>query len=167
MALSSLSSPTNIFSHSLFFSFSFFLILLIFSGIAGNHPLRGLNDDEMCPRFPAVSDAYDGELQDIIIKCGEKLGLQVQYFFLFLIFFCHNLSIFSSFLSPPLSCSIYRNTSNTFLCRWFFCDGTCMKYTIIIFSCIQCVNAQLTLTLVKISHSVLQQIWHLHYYHYF
>ena len=35
----------------------------------------------MGPRFPAVSDAYDGELQDIIIKCGEKLGLQVQDIF--------------------------------------------------------------------------------------
>ena len=49
-------------------------------GIAGNHPLRGVNDDDIGPRFPAVSDAYDGELQDIVVKCGEELGLQVQDF---------------------------------------------------------------------------------------
>jgi purine-nucleoside phosphorylase len=47
-------------------------------GIAGNHPLRGVNDDEIGPRFPAVSDAYDGELQEIIVKCGKELGLQVR-----------------------------------------------------------------------------------------
>ena len=37
-----------------------------------------MNDDEMGPRFPAVSDAYDEELQDIIVKCGEELGLKVE-----------------------------------------------------------------------------------------
>ena len=39
-----------------------------------------MNDDDIGPRFPAVSDAYDGELQDIVVKCGEELGLQVQDF---------------------------------------------------------------------------------------
>ena len=87
---------------NLFFLFSFHL--LIFSGIAGNHPLRGLNDDEMGPRFPAVSDAYDGELQDIIIKCGEKLGLQVQYNSLFLFFF---LSQFINFLFFFITTSLF------------------------------------------------------------
>ena len=47
------------------------------TGIAGNHPLRGLNDDEIGPRFPSVSDAYDGELQEIAVKCAKKLGIQV------------------------------------------------------------------------------------------
>lgn len=42
----------------------------------------------MGPRFPAVSDAYDGELQDIVVKCGEELGLQVRDF----------LSCFATFL---------------------------------------------------------------------
>lgn len=43
--------------------------------IAGNHPLRGLNDDALGPRFPAVSDAYDEDLQTLILKCADKLGL--------------------------------------------------------------------------------------------
>lgn len=47
------------------------------SGIAGNHPLRGLNDDDIGPRFPAVSDAYDGELQEIVVKCAKELGIEV------------------------------------------------------------------------------------------
>jgi purine-nucleoside phosphorylase len=44
--------------------------------IAGSTPLRGINDDMLGPRFPAVSDAYDPLLQDIIIGCSEKLGLK-------------------------------------------------------------------------------------------
>jgi purine nucleoside phosphorylase len=47
------------------------------SGIAGNHPLRGLNDDDIGPRFPAVSDAYDGELQEIVVKSAKELGIEV------------------------------------------------------------------------------------------
>jgi purine-nucleoside phosphorylase len=43
--------------------------------VAGNHPLRGLNDDSMGPRFPAVSDAYDDELQRIVLQCAEELKL--------------------------------------------------------------------------------------------
>jgi purine-nucleoside phosphorylase len=31
--------------------------------VAGNHPLRGRNDDELGTRFPAMSDAYDSDLQ--------------------------------------------------------------------------------------------------------
>lgn len=44
--------------------------------IAGSTPLRGINDDELGPRFPAVSDAYDPVLQDIMLGCAHKLGLQ-------------------------------------------------------------------------------------------
>jgi len=43
--------------------------------IAGNHPLRGLNNDSMGPRFPSVSDAYDEKLQDIALRVSEKLNL--------------------------------------------------------------------------------------------
>lgn len=43
--------------------------------IAGNHPLRGSNDDALGPRFPAVSDAYDEVLQTLIMKCAAKLDL--------------------------------------------------------------------------------------------
>jgi len=46
--------------------------------LAGNHPLRGANNDSLGPRFPAVSDAYDEELQAKVIACAERLKL-VQY----------------------------------------------------------------------------------------
>ncbi len=42
--------------------------------IAGNHPLRGINDDFLGPRFPSVSDAYDTRLQSIIVKCAQNIG---------------------------------------------------------------------------------------------
>lgn len=44
--------------------------------IAGNHPLRGLNNDSMGPRFPSVSDAYDEVLQDKVLSISEKLKLK-------------------------------------------------------------------------------------------
>ena len=40
--------------------------------VAGNTPLRGLNDDFLGPRFPAVSDAFDEKLQDFVIECAKK-----------------------------------------------------------------------------------------------
>jgi len=43
--------------------------------IAGNHPLRGPNDDELGPRFPAMSDCYDPALQAMIVAAAEKLNL--------------------------------------------------------------------------------------------
>jgi hypothetical protein len=43
--------------------------------IAGNHPLRGINDDEVGPRFPAVSDAYDEGLQRVIATCARELNI--------------------------------------------------------------------------------------------
>ena len=43
--------------------------------IAGNHPLRGINDDDIGPRFPAVSDAYDETLQKIVATCARELGI--------------------------------------------------------------------------------------------
>ena len=43
--------------------------------LAGNHPLRGANNDSLGPRFPAVSDAYDEDLQARVISCAERLGL--------------------------------------------------------------------------------------------
>lgn len=46
--------------------------------LAGNTPLRGLNNESLGPRFPAVSDAYDEKLQDKLLACGAGLGL-VRY----------------------------------------------------------------------------------------
>lgn len=44
--------------------------------IAGNTPLRGINDETLGPRFPAVSDAFDEKLQDFVIECSKKLGIE-------------------------------------------------------------------------------------------
>ena len=44
--------------------------------LAGNTPLRGLNNDTLGPRFPAVSDAYDEKLQDMLLACSDKLQLR-------------------------------------------------------------------------------------------
>jgi len=43
--------------------------------IAGNHPLRGPNDDALGPRFIAMSDCYDAELQSMLLDGAQKLGL--------------------------------------------------------------------------------------------
>lgn len=43
--------------------------------LSGNQPLRGPNDDSLGPRFPAMSDAYDEVLQDMVLKAAGGLGL--------------------------------------------------------------------------------------------
>jgi len=43
--------------------------------MAGNNPLVGLNLDHIGPRFPAMSDAFDENLQEMVLHIGEKLGL--------------------------------------------------------------------------------------------
>jgi purine-nucleoside phosphorylase len=43
--------------------------------IAGNQPLRGENNDELGPRFPAMSDAYDPVLQEIVLEAADALNL--------------------------------------------------------------------------------------------
>ncbi|VEU20244.1 DEKNAAC101116 [Brettanomyces naardenensis] len=45
-------------------------------GLAGNHPLRGPNFDEMGPRFPAMSDAYDFDLRLKFFNAVKKLGIE-------------------------------------------------------------------------------------------
>lgn len=42
---------------------------------AGNTPLAGPNDDELGPRFMALSDAYDERLQDFILDAAKRLQL--------------------------------------------------------------------------------------------
>ena len=51
-----------------------------------------MNDDEIGPRFPSVSDAYDGELQEIAVKCAKKLGIEVWK----ALHLCHQLNVMAS-----------------------------------------------------------------------
>lgn len=43
--------------------------------LAGNHPLRGHNNDQLGPRFPAMSDCYDDKLQNMVVETATALGL--------------------------------------------------------------------------------------------
>eukprot|EP01039_Chlorochromonas_danica_P004101 gene4101-4490_t len=43
--------------------------------MAGNTPLRGPNDDDLGPRFPAMSDAYDPFLQKLVLEAAAQLSL--------------------------------------------------------------------------------------------
>uniref|UniRef100_A0A7S2EFA2 purine-nucleoside phosphorylase n=1 Tax=Trieres chinensis TaxID=1514140 RepID=A0A7S2EFA2_TRICV len=42
--------------------------------LAGNNPLVGPNDDELGPRFPPTSNAFDPDLQEICTKAASTLG---------------------------------------------------------------------------------------------
>lgn len=41
-----------------------------FPTLAGTHPLVGPNDNDLGPRFPAMSDAYDPALQKMVRTCS-------------------------------------------------------------------------------------------------
>lgn len=45
-------------------------------GLAGQHPLRGLNLDTFGPRFLPLSDAYDFDLRLLVFNSLEKLGIK-------------------------------------------------------------------------------------------
>lgn len=47
-----------------------------FPGLAGQHPLIGLNLDDFGPRFLPLSDAYDFDLRLSIFKSVQKLGIK-------------------------------------------------------------------------------------------
>ncbi len=56
-----------------------------FPGMAGHSPLRGPNEDELGPRFPDMSQAYDRGLQRIARKVAAEQGIELRtgvYFFL-------------------------------------------------------------------------------------
>ncbi|MFG6118528.1 MULTISPECIES: purine-nucleoside phosphorylase [Thalassobacillus] len=44
----------------------------------GDSPLIGKNDEEMGPRFPDMSQAYNKELIETAQKCADNLGLKVR-----------------------------------------------------------------------------------------
>ncbi|OQR68924.1 purine nucleoside phosphorylase-like [Tropilaelaps mercedesae] len=45
-----------------------------FPGLAGNHPLRGVNDDRWGPRFPNMNLAYDPELMQMARNAAIEVG---------------------------------------------------------------------------------------------
>lgn len=49
-----------------------------FPGMAGHSPLLGPNLDELGPRFPDMSQAYDRELQEIAREVGSELGIELR-----------------------------------------------------------------------------------------
>ena len=47
-------------------------------GMAGFHPLRGHNDDELGPRFPAMLGAYDPELGSLAHAAAKRAGATLR-----------------------------------------------------------------------------------------
>ena len=47
-----------------------------FPGLAGLHPLKGPNFDELGPRFLPLSDAYDLELRKLLFKKWKELNIE-------------------------------------------------------------------------------------------
>lgn len=47
-------------------------------GMGGSNPLRGPNLDELGPRFPSMTHAYDPELLDLARKVAQKQNLTLQ-----------------------------------------------------------------------------------------
>jgi len=45
---------------------------------AFNNPLMGSNDDEIGPRFPDMSDAYDKDLRELVKECASNIGVNVK-----------------------------------------------------------------------------------------
>eukprot|EP00558_Chaetoceros_sp_UNC1202_P010351 CAMPEP_0197247074 /NCGR_PEP_ID=MMETSP1429-20130617/26083_1 /TAXON_ID=49237 /ORGANISM="Chaetoceros sp., Strain UNC1202" /LENGTH=338 /DNA_ID=CAMNT_0042707891 /DNA_START=92 /DNA_END=1108 /DNA_ORIENTATION=+ len=43
--------------------------------LAGKNPLIGHNDDELGPRFPPTSNAFDASLQEIVLGSAKKVGI--------------------------------------------------------------------------------------------
>jgi len=47
-------------------------------GFFAENPLRGENLDELGPRFPDMSSAYDRTLQELAMECADKLGIGLK-----------------------------------------------------------------------------------------
>jgi xanthosine phosphorylase len=44
----------------------------------GNNPLVGVNDEAFGPRFPAMGDAYDPALQELLRATANELGIELR-----------------------------------------------------------------------------------------
>lgn len=49
-----------------------------FPGMAGQHPLRGPNDERLGPRFPALTDAYDSGLARLAHEAANAVGITLH-----------------------------------------------------------------------------------------
>jgi len=47
--------------------------------LQGDNPLVGANDESFGPRFPAMSGAYDRELQELMRACAKDLGIALRH----------------------------------------------------------------------------------------
>src|SRR5437773_12004505 len=46
--------------------------------LIGDNPLRGQNDERFGPRFPDLTNTYGRELQDIVVKEANAMGLEIR-----------------------------------------------------------------------------------------
>ncbi|MDY0360439.1 MAG: purine-nucleoside phosphorylase [Desulforegulaceae bacterium] len=46
--------------------------------LTGENPLVGVNDENLGPRFPDMSQTYDKGLRDLVFEAGEELGIYVH-----------------------------------------------------------------------------------------
>lgn len=54
------------------------MILTDHINLTGHNPLIGPNDDELGPRFPDMTHAYDTQLIELLTESAEELSLSVQ-----------------------------------------------------------------------------------------
>jgi len=47
--------------------------------LMGYNPLIGVNDPELGPRFPDISQVYNKDFRELAFKIAEKLGLKLQH----------------------------------------------------------------------------------------
>ena len=46
--------------------------------LMGDNPLRGKNMDQLGPRFPDMTEAYDKSLVELALKAGKRIGLRIK-----------------------------------------------------------------------------------------